>query len=163
AGDPWFRGIELSYGPDGSVFILDWSDTGECHERDGVHRNSGRIYRVAYGQPPRTPAVDVAKLDEKELTALNGHANEWSLREARRVLANRAARGLALGESKKALYAQLAQESDPVRKLRALWSLYVIGGADGAFLRGLLDHELEGIRVWAIRLLTDDLPLDNVF
>ena len=29
AADPWFRGIDLSYGPDGSVFVLDWSDTGE--------------------------------------------------------------------------------------------------------------------------------------
>ncbi len=27
--DPWFRGIDLDYGPDGSVFVLDWSDTGE--------------------------------------------------------------------------------------------------------------------------------------
>ena len=30
--DPWFRGIEISTGPDGSGFILDWSDTGECHD-----------------------------------------------------------------------------------------------------------------------------------
>ena len=41
AADPWFRGIDLSYGPDGSVFVLDWSDTGECHEHDGVHRTFG--------------------------------------------------------------------------------------------------------------------------
>ena len=49
--DPWFRGIDLSYGPDGSVFVLDWSDTGECHEHDGVHRSSGRIYRFTFGEP----------------------------------------------------------------------------------------------------------------
>ena len=47
-GDPWFRGIELDYGPDGGVYILDWSDTGECHENDsdGVHRETGRIYKL---------------------------------------------------------------------------------------------------------------------
>ena len=49
AADPWFRGIDLSYGPDGSVFILDWSDTGDCHDHDGVHRSSGRIYKVTFG------------------------------------------------------------------------------------------------------------------
>src|SRR5438445_9749267 len=54
--DPWFRGIELLYGPDGGVFIADWSDLGECHENDGVHRTSGRIYKVIYGKP--RPVID---------------------------------------------------------------------------------------------------------
>ncbi|MFM2167866.1 MAG: hypothetical protein RIS79_2237 [Verrucomicrobiota bacterium] len=55
--DPWFRGIEISTGPDGSGFILDWSDTGECHDSTGVHRTSGRIFRISYGEPkkPETP------------------------------------------------------------------------------------------------------------
>ncbi len=44
--DPFFRGIDLTYGPDGGVYVLDWSDTGECHESTGVHRTSGRIYKI---------------------------------------------------------------------------------------------------------------------
>ncbi len=36
--DPWFRGTELLQHPDGSVYIADWTDVGECHENDGVHR-----------------------------------------------------------------------------------------------------------------------------
>jgi len=35
-------------GSDGGVFVLDWSDTGECHEYSGVHRTSGRIYKITY-------------------------------------------------------------------------------------------------------------------
>ena len=50
-----------------------------------------------------------------------------------------------------------------MRKLRALWSLYVIGAADEPFLRALLDHEHESVRAWAIRLLTDDMPIDTIF
>src|SRR5690606_23700550 len=42
--DPWFRGIDLLTGSDGGVFIADWTDVGECHENDGVHRTSGRIF-----------------------------------------------------------------------------------------------------------------------
>ena len=49
--DTWFRGIDLIPGPDGQVWIADWSDTGECHENDGVHRSSGRIYQLDYGVP----------------------------------------------------------------------------------------------------------------
>lgn len=50
--DPWFRGIELSTGPDGNVFVLDWSDAGECHEHDGVHRTSGRIFKIKHNAAP---------------------------------------------------------------------------------------------------------------
>ncbi|MEM9828800.1 MAG: PVC-type heme-binding CxxCH protein, partial [Planctomycetota bacterium] len=56
-GDPWFRGMNLLTGPDGNVFVLDWSDTGECHEHDGVHRTSGRIYKIKHCDAPerKTP------------------------------------------------------------------------------------------------------------
>ena len=47
--DPWFRGLELKYGPDGGVYLTDWSDTGECHETDAdnAHRENGRIYKIS--------------------------------------------------------------------------------------------------------------------
>ena len=163
AADPWFRGIDLGYGPDGGVFILDWSDTGECHDLDGVHRNSGRIYKVTYGQPARVEVGDVARLDEAGLVALHRHPNEWFVRRARRVLAERSARGEPLAESHAALRDLLDRDPDPARKVRALCSLFVIGGADDGLLRGLLGHEHESLRAWAIRLLTDALPLDTVY
>ncbi|MFO0953046.1 MAG: PVC-type heme-binding CxxCH protein, partial [Isosphaeraceae bacterium] len=50
AADPWFRGIDLSYGPDGRVYVLDWSDAGECHESTGVHRSSGRVFTIGFDQ-----------------------------------------------------------------------------------------------------------------
>lgn len=50
AKDKWFRGIDLLTGPDGNVFVADWSDSGECHDNDGVHRSSGRIYKIVYGE-----------------------------------------------------------------------------------------------------------------
>jgi putative membrane-bound dehydrogenase-like protein len=57
--DPWFRGIDLLCGPDGGVYIADWSDVGECHENDGVHRSSGRIFKVTWEQvrPPRANKI----------------------------------------------------------------------------------------------------------
>ncbi|MEZ6140567.1 MAG: c-type cytochrome [Zavarzinella sp.] len=51
AKDPWFRGMELTTGPDGNIYLVDWSDTGECHEQSGVHRTSGRIFKLSYGKP----------------------------------------------------------------------------------------------------------------
>src|SRR5262245_51293167 len=80
AADPWFRGIDLAYGPDGGVFLLDWSDTGDCHDHDGVHRTSGRIYKAIYGEPRRVAISDLATLDEDRLVALHRHPNEWFVR-----------------------------------------------------------------------------------
>ena len=53
ANDTWFRGLELKYGPDGGVYLTDWSDTGECHETDddNAHRENGRIYKISSGEP----------------------------------------------------------------------------------------------------------------
>ena len=57
AADPFFRGIDLSTGPDGNMFMIDWSDTGECHEHTGVHRLSGRIFKISYGDSQDRQAV----------------------------------------------------------------------------------------------------------
>ncbi len=146
AADPWFRGIDLGYGPDGGVYLLDWSDTGECHDHDGVHRTSGRIYKVTHGDPGRSAVPDLSKEDEAALIALHRHPNEWFVRQARRELADRAARGVPMDHARPALRSLFDQDPDPVRKLRALWSLYGIGGADTPFLLGLLDHPHESVR-----------------
>ncbi len=68
AKDKWFRGIDLLTGPDGNVFVADWSDSGECHDNDGVHRSSGRIYKIVYGEPKKAePAIrKLTELDKGE-------------------------------------------------------------------------------------------------
>lgn len=163
AADPFFRGIDLAQGPDGNVVILDWSDTGECHENTGVHRSSGRIFTLSYEGPATAgPAGDLAKLPEAELAALVAHPNEWFARQGRQVLADRAAAGEPLAEARRVLTARLGSASDPVEALRSLWALHAIGAADEGLLTPLLDHGHEAVRAWAIRLLTDAMPLDTV-
>jgi putative membrane-bound dehydrogenase-like protein len=155
-GDPWFRGVELLYGPDGGVFILDWSDIGECHESDGVHRSSGRIYKIVHGDSPRKPAVDLEKLSDGELVRLQLHENEWHARTSRRILAARAARGEDLSPARLELTAIFEKESDVARRLRGLWSLHVTGGAGESLLLDALDDPSENVRAWSVRLLVEE-------
>ena len=89
--DPWFRGIELLAGPDGGVFVMDWSDIGECHENDGVHRTSGRIFKLVYGDHQsgdlkKIPPFDIADESVDELVIQLMHPNQWFARKARRRL-----------------------------------------------------------------------------
>lgn len=81
--DPWFRGMEISTGPDGSGFMLDWSDTGECHESTGVHRTSGRIFRISYGEPkkPERPFAWTKPWPKASLVSDNEHSRVLAIRE----------------------------------------------------------------------------------
>jgi putative membrane-bound dehydrogenase-like protein len=160
--DPWFRGIELSSGPDGGVFVLDWSDMGECHNSTGVNRASGRIYKITYGPTRASGPANLPQASERDLVALHTHANEWFVRQARLELAKRAAQGHALTQGIEDLQKLFANDVDPVIKLRALWTLYGIGAAKPDFLRAQLAHADEHIRTWAIRLLSDAWPLDTL-
>jgi putative heme-binding domain-containing protein len=178
--------MEISYGPDGGVFVLDWSDTGECHEYSGVHRTSGRIYKITYdnkvgrtvlrapevsaanGGAVRTPRptvetqYDIAKLSASELVKLHTHANEWFCRQARLELTARAGSGRDLGAARQQLHELFDKQNDVVVKLRTFWTLYAIGAADEPFLRAQLHHANEHVRTWAIRFLTDAWPLDTM-
>ncbi|HWB12822.1 MAG TPA: PVC-type heme-binding CxxCH protein [Pirellulales bacterium] len=159
AGDPWFRGVEVTYGPDGSVYLVDWSDTGECHENTGVHRNSGRIYRVTYGQPA-SQKVDLPGAALADLVQLHRQPNEWLARAARRELLNRHVKGNDVRPAEQ-LLAALGDSDDAVVRLRATWTLYALGAASRRQLAAMLADPDEHVRTWGVRLLTDLMPLDT--
>ncbi|HVA48905.1 MAG TPA: PVC-type heme-binding CxxCH protein [Pirellulales bacterium] len=160
SGDPWFRGVEVTYGPDGGVYLVDWSDTGECHENTGVHRNSGRIYKVTYGRPEAKPADDLTRLDIAELVAIESGANEWLVRAARRELTDRAARGGDVQPAVEALN-RLVASDDAVVRLRAIWALTSLAATSRSQLMAMLADHDEHVRTWGVRLLTDLWPLDT--
>jgi len=154
ARDPWFMGVTVRYGPDGGVFVSDWSDTGECHSYVNTRRETGRIYKITYGTPQPRP-VNVSHLSDDELVRLHLHKNDWFVRHARRVLQERKAAGRNLGSAQKQLRAMFESNSDVTRKLRALWTLHATGGLDKSFLRQQLGHASEYVRAWAVRLLCE--------
>lgn len=159
--DPWFRGIDLSVGPDGGVYILDWSDTGECHERNGVHRTSGRIFKVTHGTPAPQGAFDLRTLSDPELVELIRSGEEWHVRQAKLILFERHQAGTLAPETAPAVKALLESQASVVQKVRALLTLSLIGETSDELLLPLLQHPEEAVRAWSIRLLTDDLPLDT--
>jgi len=150
ANDPWFRGLNLTYGPDGGVFVSDWCDDGECHDYDKVHI-SGRIFKVTYGQPKFAP-VDLAKLSDAELVKLQLHKNDWHVRQARRLLQERAVAKKLRPETVNGLHSILESNPDVTRQLRALWALHAIGALDAGRYLDLLNHGQEHVRAWVIAL-----------
>ncbi len=160
-GDPWFRGMDLIQGPDGGVFISDWSDTGECHDSDGVHRSSGRIYKVTYGNPKPPAFGDLASLTDKKLVPLLFEKNEWLARHARQVLADRFVETGKTPAIARKLSRAFEKEKEVPQKLRALWALESVGGVSNEWLLKQTHDTDEYIRSWAVRLLADRAAADG--
>jgi len=156
--DPWFRGVELHAGRHGELFIADWSDTGECHENDGVHRSSGRIYRITYGpaaghtvRPGNTVRLrDLSSVELVDRLAVN---HEWQSRIIRRLLAERSAEGKDQSLAETRLRHQI-RNGAPGTAIRALWTLHALNATDEPFLVELLQNNREEIRVAAVRMLS---------
>ena len=148
ARDPWFVGVTLAYGPDGGVYVSDFSDTGECHHTRNTQKHTGRIYKITFGKPKPWKG-DIGKLNILELVKLQSHPNEWFARHARRVLHERQANTSVLAKTLR------SSRSVPLR-LRALWALRVTGNLDEKKLEGLLQDSSEHLRAWAIQLLCEN-------
>jgi len=156
ANDPWFRGLNLMYGPDGGVFVSDWTDTGECHNYQAVDQSNGRIYKVVYGKPQHVKA-DLASMSDEELASLQMHPNDWWVRHARRLLHERAAAGKLAPETADRLRNIFEGNTATPRKLRALWTLHDIGALDEVYLMGhVLAHPEPYVRGWGIQLALED-------
>lgn len=159
--DPWFRGLELLYGPDGGVFIADWSDTGECHESDGVHRNSGRIYKVSQGDLLPVEVIGMPAAPAVEWVQWLFDPNEWLSRHARQVLADRTQAGTDPAPIRRMLLEAFDRQSTAAGRLRAMWALNVVGGFPAGWLLERTRDPDEAVRSWAVRLLVDDWPMDD--
>jgi putative membrane-bound dehydrogenase-like protein len=152
ANDPWFRGLNLAYGPDGGVYVSDWCDTGECHNYDHVDQSNGRIYKVTYGDV-KLANSDLSQWTDAQLVAAQLHPNDWFVRHARRILQERAADGKLEPQTAEGLQKILNGNFAVPRKLRALWALHdtsALGEAE--LLGGPLNSPEPFVRGWAIQL-----------
>ncbi|MBI1373167.1 MAG: hypothetical protein GC159_10590 [Phycisphaera sp.] len=152
--DPWFRGLNMMYGPDGGVFVIDWSETGGCH--DGKSRDTGRVYKIVHGEPAKLDAFDISTMSDARLIELQSHRNEWWGRRARLALQERAASGRLHDGTRDTLKAMALGDGAARMRLRALWCLHVTGGVDEATTRAMLGDDDEQLRAWAVRLAFED-------
>jgi putative heme-binding domain-containing protein len=154
--DETYVGVDLQYGPDGAVFVIDWSDRQHCHNpaTEIWDRSNGRLYRVAWAETFRPMQVNLVQQTDAELVGLHARRNEWFVRTARRLLQERAAAG-SLDRAVLAPLAGMASSPDAVTALRGLWTLHVTGALDDALLARALAHADDRVRGWAVTLATE--------
>jgi putative membrane-bound dehydrogenase-like protein len=152
ANDSWSQMLNFRYGPDGSVFAIDWYDKNQCHSTNSeVHQKTlGRIFKISHESDRWTP-VNLQKLTSDALVDLQLHRNDWYVRHARRILQERGPDAGVHARLKRILH----DNPDVTRKLRALWALHVTGGLKEQDKLELLGHADEYVRSWAIYLLVE--------
>ncbi len=165
ANDSWSQIVHLEYGPDGSVFMIDWYDKNQCHHNEvNLHdRTNGRIFKVSYGEP-KPFRQDLRKLDNRALVQMQTHPNEWYARHARRILQERGP-SEEVDDMLRAL--SRANPGNPDVQLRILWARHAVGGLRE---RGPIDVKPipftpndpdPMIRAWTIQLTTEQGALPN--
>lgn len=156
APDPTYLPVDLNYGPDGAVYMIDWCDHQHCHSpvNEVWERGNGRIYRLAWADTWEPKRVDLRTRSDAELAALHTHKSEWFVRTARRLLQERSAKRPIEPSAVAALTGQARQAKQASHRLRALWTLHVAGTLDSETLESALADPVNSIRGWAIRLAT---------
>lgn len=152
ANDAWARFINFRYGPDGNVYLIDWYDKQACHSGaiDAFDRTNGRIYKVSHRAAPFV-AANLAKATTAELIKHQEHANDWFVRHARRLLAERGVDTAGRDQ----LQALAVKHTDPLKRLRGVWALHVTGGISSSLLEVLLKDSDAHVRGWSLRLATE--------
>jgi len=164
SNDAWFIPVSQRVGPDGALYVSDWTDPQTCHNNnlETWDRSNGRLYRIAYGNP-KSRAQDLTKLDGAALAKVAvDDPNGLLARQARKVLAERG----ALAEPDRVFLATVvADAATPVeRRLRAFW-VVLSTTSDVADLVALAAHDREpALRAWAVRAAVErrlPLPLSD--
>lgn len=165
SNDMNFVPVTQKVGPDGALYVSDWSDKQVCHRGSNAvelwDRSNGRIYRVSYaGWKPWKG--DLSKEEDVSLAQLVVQTeNEWTARMARRILFERAASNMV--QVDQVLRALASDQSWRTLTLRCNIgaSAYYMDKSGSPIspkhVRELtaLDSDLAQTRLWGVRLASE--------
>ncbi|HEV2948404.1 MAG TPA: PVC-type heme-binding CxxCH protein, partial [Gemmataceae bacterium] len=158
-GDKNFRPINLRWGPDGSIYVIDWHDQNPCHQADpnSWDMTHGRIYKIRPTGPKVPSPGDLSKKSSQELVEILKNNSPWWHRTALRLIKERRDRTITPLLENLALNAQ-----DDRHRLRGLWGLFAVGAFDEDTATKLLADPSPWFRSWTVRLLGETPQLSTV-
>ena len=147
--DHWFCPVDVSFGPDGALYVLDFytpvvahNDTrGPMHSKSGAsvrpdrEHYFGRIYRIQHDAAPKFAIPDLSKADVAGLVAAFDHPNKVVRFNALRVLMEKDA-GL-LASAVGPLVTKVRSDAKSEARIQALWALQRLDRLEDGLLRAL--------------------------
>jgi putative membrane-bound dehydrogenase-like protein len=150
--DVAFRPIDVKIGPDGALYIADWSNPiiqhGEVDFRDPRRDHEhGRIWRVTFKGRPLVPKPKLPEASNTELLSHLTSASDFNRTQARRVLSQRGTNMLAV------LDAWAKRQTNELARLEALWLYQAVDRVAPDLLEQLLAAQDGRVRAAAVRVL----------
>ena len=162
--DDWFRPVNLEFGPDGCLYIVDWYNKIVSHNevsRDHPDRDrtKGRIWRVRHESQTPTPIPNIAQAANKDLLKHLQAEILWEKRSAWTEIVDRRAKELTPDLIKLASNPSL----DTASRIHALWSLEGLGEYNLNLLQAMVADSDPDIKREALRSLETFKPsLDDI-
>ncbi|MGE9270559.1 MAG: DUF7133 domain-containing protein [Verrucomicrobiales bacterium] len=152
--DDWFRPVNIEFGPDGCLYVLDWYNKIVSHNevpRDdpGRDKRHGRLWRIRYEEAESRPVPNLYEATPRELLTHLAAPSAWEKREAVHEIADR---GLTELSEPLAKLAGNEDQSELVR-IHALWALESIGHFEARLMDELLASSKAHLRREAVRSL----------
>jgi putative membrane-bound dehydrogenase-like protein len=159
ANDAWARFINMRYGPDGNVYVIDWYDKEACHKPDVKvwDRTNGRIYKISHRGAKPVVAIDLQKKTDAELVAYQLHENDWYVRHARRILQERFSnRERNRADLLDDLQEIIGSNKDDRKRLRALWAYHAISPVLPEKIQAKVLNDVSPyVQGWGFQLVTE--------
>ncbi|MCF3649388.1 PVC-type heme-binding CxxCH protein [Synoicihabitans lomoniglobus] len=157
APDTTFMAVDLQYGPDGGVYVIDWCDHQHCHSprEDIWERHNGRIYRMTWSDTWQPAPVDLGAMSDLELAGLHTHRNAWFTRTARRLLQERAAARPLDAAALQKLRDQATGEGNAESHLRAWFTLHATANLTARDLQTMVADDSAHVRARAVAFATE--------
>jgi len=168
SGDKNFRPINMRWGPNGDIYVIDWHDQNPCHQAkaEDWDYERGRVYRIQLKGTQTKKAPDLSARSHRELCeTVAAGADPWEYRTALRILQGRLQAHQAAGRTVSPdgvvgqPFGQAALRSaDPAAQLRGLWLL----DANSISQEEAERHKNPAVRAWYARLF-DESNYANAF
>ncbi len=149
-----FRPIDVKQGPDGALYIADWSNPiinhGEVDFRDERRdRWHGRIWRVTWKGAKQKPSTDLTERSSRELFANLTHNDRYVRDQSRRILLENPS---TINDK---VHGWSDNAKDEFALLQAVWLQQGLDNVHPPHLEQLIAAKDHRVRAAAIRIVSD--------